>query len=53
MDPMVFWLHSLLLMDDTAVVSTSRQACVQTFTLLLDYCNEYGVEVCNRFRPTV
>ena len=38
-------LHALLLMDDTAIISTSRQACIKKLNLLLSFCSSHGMEV--------
>ena len=36
-------LHALLLMDDTVILSTSRDMCVRKLSVVLDYCREYGM----------
>ena len=38
-------LNALLMMDDTAIVATSREACIAKLSLLMDYCKEYGMEI--------
>ena len=36
-------LHALLFMDDTVIIATSRQKCVEKMKIVLKYCNEYGM----------
>ena len=38
-------LHALLLMDDTVILATSREMCINKFKVVLDYCEEYGMEI--------
>ncbi len=38
-------LHLLLLMDDTVILATSRNAAIRKFTVLLDYCHDFGMIV--------
>ena len=38
-------LHALLLMDDTVLVSTSRDMCAKKLNVVLDYCDEYGMAI--------
>ena len=38
-------LHTLLMMDDTALVATTRERCVNKFRMLLSFCDEYGMIV--------
>lgn len=38
-------LHTLLLMDDTVIVATSRHMCMRKLNILLDYCAEFGMVV--------
>ncbi len=38
-------LHMLLLMDDTVILATTRQAAAKKFQILLDYCSEFGMRV--------
>ena len=38
-------LHCLLLMDDTAVLATSRRACEEKLDRLLQYCAEFGMSI--------
>ena len=36
-------LHAFLLMDDTIIVATSRQKCIEKINVVLRYCEEYGM----------
>ena len=38
-------MHTLLMMDDTVVVSTSRDKCIQKLETVIDYCNSYGMVI--------
>ena len=38
-------LHCMLLMDDTVLLSTNREMCVQKFEVLLKFFQEYGMEI--------
>ena len=38
-------LHMLLLMDDTVIVATSREMCIKKFDIMMNYCNEYGMQL--------
>ena len=38
-------LHALLLMDDTVILATSREMCINKVKAVLDYCEEYGMEI--------
>ena len=38
-------LHVLLLMDDTVIVATSREMCMKKFDIMMNYCNEYGMQL--------
>ena len=38
-------LHALMLMDDTIIVATSREMCLKKLDAVLDYCEEYGMEI--------
>ena len=46
-DGFLVWLHSLVLMDDTVLLSTSRQGMHSKLTLLNEYCKGYGMSVNN------
>ena len=38
-------MHTLLLMDDTVILSTSREMCMKKIGIMLDYCTSYGMIV--------
>ena len=38
-------LHMLLLMDDTVIMASSREACMIKMKAVLKYCEEYGMEL--------
>ena len=38
-------LHTLVLMDDTVILSCSRDLCIQKMEKVIDFCNEYGMEI--------
>ena len=38
-------LHILMLMDDTVILATSREACLKKLDAVLSYCREYGMEL--------
>ena len=38
-------LHALMLMDDTVILATSREMCLNKFNAVLDYCENYGMEI--------
>ena len=42
-DGFLVWLHCLMLMDDTIILATDRQACLEKFDKLLDYCESSGM----------
>lgn len=42
-DGFLGWLHSLVLMDDTVLLSTSREGMEHKLRLLLHYCEDYGM----------
>lgn len=37
------WLHILILMDDTVILSTTRHGMLRKLSLLTDYCSDYGM----------
>ena len=47
-DGFLVWLHTLVLMDDTVLLSTSRQGMQKKLTLLNEYCKGHGMHVNNR-----
>ena len=38
-------LHSLMLMDDTAIVATSRERLLLRFDALVEFCDKYGMVI--------
>lgn len=44
-DGFLTWLHTLVLMDDTVILSTTRPNMLSKLTLLQSYCSEYGMEI--------
>lgn len=38
-------LNTMLLMDDTVILATSRSACEKKLKFLLDFCNGYGMSI--------
>lgn len=38
-------MHSLMLMDDTVIMATSRQMCIRKLGIVLDYCKEYRMKL--------
>lgn len=46
-DGFLVWLHTLVLMDDTVLLSTTRQGMQRKITLLNEYCKGYGMSVNN------
>ena len=44
-DGFLQWLHTLMLMDDTIILATSRNACEEKFKKLLEYCEDYGMVI--------
>lgn len=44
-DGFLTWLHLLMLMDDTVLLSTTRTRMKEKFSLMKQYCNEYKVKV--------
>ena len=45
LDGYLGWLHSLLLMDDTVLLATTREKCEEKFSVLLDFCHDFGMEI--------
>ena len=39
------WLHTLMLMDDTVILATNKQHCLEKLTILMDYTVEYGMKI--------
>ena len=44
-EPILGWLHSLMLMDDTILLATSREKIIEKVRLLHAYCEENGMKV--------
>ncbi len=44
-DGFLQWLHILVLMDDTVLLSTTRANIMRKVSFLQDYCTEYGMKV--------
>ncbi len=44
-DGFLRWLHMLVMMDDTVLLSTSRNNMLKKLSLLQEYCIEYGMRV--------
>ena len=44
-DGFLQWLHVLVLMDDTVLLSTSRNNMLRKLRLMKDYCRDYGMEI--------
>ena len=38
-------LHALMLMDDTVILATSRERCIDKLNAVLDYCDNYGMVI--------
>ena len=38
-------LHILLLMDDTVLIATNRERCIEKFKVVVRYRNEYGMSI--------
>ena len=44
-DGYLSWLHSLLLMDDTVLLATSREQAIKKVKILMDYCQKSGMRI--------
>ncbi len=44
-DGFLKWLHILILMDDTVLLSTTRERMIQKLSLMNKFCDDYGMEV--------
>uniref|UniRef100_A0A0P4W501 Reverse transcriptase domain-containing protein n=2 Tax=Scylla olivacea TaxID=85551 RepID=A0A0P4W501_SCYOL len=51
MDGFLQWLHTLVLMDDTILLATTKCNMVRKIALLQDYCEEYGIRI-NQVKTT-
>ena len=38
-------LHALVLMDDTVILSCSRDVCIKKMTKVFEFCSEFGMDV--------
>ena len=38
-------LHMLLLMDDTVLLATNREMCMEKLKVIVDYCEEFGMKI--------
>ena len=45
MDGFLGNLHALLLMDDTVILATSREMCIEKMKAVLNYCENYGMVI--------
>ena len=44
-DGFLKWISSLLLMDDTVLLSTTRERCTKKIKILTDFCNRSGMVI--------
>ena len=44
-DGFLVWLHTLVLMDDTVLLATSRNSMQYKLSLLRQYCRDYGMRI--------
>ena len=44
-EPILGWLHTLMLMDDTVIVATSREKMAEKLKLLEEYCATSGMRI--------
>ena len=44
-EPILQWLHCLMLMDDTIIFATSREKVMEKLNILNEYCTENGMKV--------
>ena len=44
-DGFLSWVHTLVLMDDTVLLATTRTNMVKKINILRDYCSEYGMKI--------
>ncbi len=45
LEPFLGWVHILLLMDDTVLLSTTREGIARMLAVLVDFCKEYEMKV--------
>ena len=44
-DSFLLDVHALMLMDDTVLLASSREKIIEKFTILMKFCDEYGMVV--------
>ena len=44
-DGFLQWLHALMLMDDTVLLASDRDKCLEKVDILLDFCNDSGMVI--------
>ncbi len=44
-EPFLEWVHMLMLMDDTVLLSTTREGIAKKLAVLVDFCKEYEMKV--------
>ena len=44
-EPILGWLHTLMLMDDTVILATSRESMAKKLELLDEYCKTSGMRI--------
>ena len=44
-DGFLQWLHALLLMDDTVLLSTTKEGSLQKLEILKNFCSESGMQI--------
>ena len=44
-EPILGWLHTLMLMDDTVILATSRESMAEKLKLLDEYCKTSGMRL--------
>ena len=44
-DGFLQWLHILMLMDDTVILATSRQKCIEKLQVVMEYCSNSGMMI--------
>ena len=44
-EPFIDWLHTLIYMDDTVLLATTRDNMIKKFRIVCEFCEEYGMKV--------
>ena len=44
-DGFLKWVHCLLLMDDSVLLSTSRHRAIEKLRIMMEFCRQYGMEM--------